>query len=166
MKATSPGTQLSGFLTKYSPEVRSIAQASLRKLKARIPGAVQLVYDNYNALAIGLSPTDRTSHAVLSIALYPRWVSLFFLQGVGLPDPGRRLRGSGKQVRHIVLASAGDLDHPEIRALIAVALSRSAVPFNSRAPHRLVIKSVSAKQRSRRPPDSALQRPRFSRRPA
>jgi len=151
MKVMSPGAQLSGFLAKYSPEVRSVARAALRKLKARIPGAIQVVYDNYNALAVGFSPTERTSHAVLSIALYPRWVSLFFLQGVGLPDPGRRLKGSGKKVRHIVLASASDLDHPEIRALIAVALSRSAIPFKSKATHGLVIKSVSAKQRSRRP---------------
>jgi hypothetical protein len=151
MKATSPRAQLSGFLAKYSPEVRSIARAAFRKLSARIPGAIQLVYDNYNALAIGFSPSERTSHAVLSIALYPRWVSLFFLQGIDLADPGRRLKGTGKQVRHIILASANDLDHPEIRALIAAALSRSAAPFNSVAPHRLVIKSVSARQRPRRP---------------
>ena len=151
MKATSSSAQLSRFLAKYSPEVRSVARAALRKLKARSPGAIQLVYDNCNALAIGFSPTDRASHAVLSIALYPRWVTLFFLQGVGLPDPGRRLKGRGKKVRHIVLASARDLDHPDIRALIAAALSRSAVPFERKAPHGLVVKSVSAKQRPRRP---------------
>lgn len=151
MKTSLPDAQLSAFVAKYSPEIRSTARAVLRKLSERIPGAFQLVYDNYNALAIGFSPTERTSHAVLSIALYPRWVSLFFLQGIGLPDPCRRLKGSGKQVRHIVLASANDLDHPEIRALIDAALSRSAVPFNTAAPHRLVIKSVSAKQRPRRP---------------
>jgi len=151
MNTTSPRAQLSGFLAKYSPEVGRVARAALRKLNARIPGAVQLVYDNYNALAIGFSPTERTSHAVLSIALYPRWVSLFFLQGFGLPDPARRLKGSGKRVRHVVLTSADDLDQPEIRALVAAALSRSAEPFNSAAPHRLVIKSVSAMQRPRRP---------------
>ncbi len=98
MKTVSPRAQLSSFLAKYSPEVRSVARAALRKVGDRIPGAYQLVYDNYNALAIGFSPTERTSHAVLSIALYPRWVSLFFLQGIGLPDPSRRLKGSDKQV--------------------------------------------------------------------
>jgi hypothetical protein len=151
MSTKSSRTQLAGFLGKFSPKVGAVARAALRKLNARIPGAIQLVYDNYNALAIGFSPSERTSHAVLSIAVYPRWVSLFFLRGIGLPDPGRRLRGAGKQVRHIVLASANDLDHPEIRALIAAALSRSTEPFDAAAPHRVVIKSVSAKQRPRRP---------------
>ena len=76
---------------------------------------MQLVYDNYNALAIGFGPSERASEAIFSIVLYPRWVTLFFLQGAGLADPKRLLKGSGKVVRHIVLASAADLDlagHP------------------------------------------------------
>jgi len=50
-------------------------------MRARLPGAVELVYDNHNALAIGFGPTERASDAVFSIALFPRWVSLFFLRG-------------------------------------------------------------------------------------
>src|ERR1039458_9537409 len=70
-----------------------------RKGGARLPGAVQLVYDNYNALVIGFGPSERASEASFSIVLYPRWVTLFFLQGAGLPDPRRLLKGSGKVVR-------------------------------------------------------------------
>ena len=33
--------------------------------------ALELVYDNYNALAIGYAPTERTSEAIFSIALFP-----------------------------------------------------------------------------------------------
>lgn len=62
--------------------------------------------NSYNALAIGFGPTERTSDVIFSIALYPRWVSLFFFHGVGLPDPQKLLKGSGKTVRHIVLESA------------------------------------------------------------
>jgi hypothetical protein len=76
--------QLDGFIDKYTPEVAAQARDVLGRLRARIPGAVLLVYDNYNALAIGFSSTDRTSDGVLSIALYPRWVTLFFLRGVRL----------------------------------------------------------------------------------
>ena len=151
MTNPSPKAQLASFLAKYSPAVASVARAALRKLSTAIPGSIQLVYDNYNALAIGFSPTERASNAVLSIAVFPRWVSLFFLQGVGLPDPARLLQGTGKKVRHIVLSSASDLDRPEIQALIATALSRATVPFNPNAPSRLVIKSISATQRPRRP---------------
>ncbi len=56
----SPEKQLAGFIAKYTPEVQSVATAALAKMRARLPGAVELVYDNYNALAIALGPTERT----------------------------------------------------------------------------------------------------------
>ena len=121
-KAPTPQTQLDAFLDKYTPAVATLARACLAKMRSRLPGAVQLVYDNYNALAIGFGPSDRASEAIFSIALYPRWVTLFFLQGAALPDPRRLLKGSGKVVRHIVLASAADLDLPAIQDLMAQAL--------------------------------------------
>ena len=88
-KDDSPERQLDGFLDKYTPAVATLARASLAKMRARLPGAVQLVYYNYNALAIGFGPSERASEAIFSIALYPRWVTLFFLQGAGLADPAR-----------------------------------------------------------------------------
>ncbi len=53
----SPEKRLAGFIAKYTPEVQSVATAVLAKLRARLPGAVELVYDNYNALAIAFGPT-------------------------------------------------------------------------------------------------------------
>jgi hypothetical protein len=151
MKARSPEKQLDGFIARYSPEVGALARAALAKMRTRLPGAIELVYDNYNALAIGFSPTERTSDAIFSIALWPRWVSLFFLQGAGLPDPHRLLQGSGKVARHLVLAAAEDLDRPEVQDLIAAALARARTPLVGTGPGRIVIKSVSARQRPRRP---------------
>jgi hypothetical protein len=151
MNEQSPSASLSGFLAKYSPEIRVVARAALRKMRATIPGSFELVYDNYNALAIGFAPTERASNAVVSIAVYPRWISLFFLQATDLPDPTLLLKGSGKKVRHVVLSSANDIDRPEIQSLIAAAVIRAAIPFNPGARNRLIIKSVSVKQRPRRP---------------
>jgi len=148
MKSLSPEEQLAGFLAKYTPDIAALAGESLAKLRARLPGAIELVYDNYNALAIGFGPTERTSDAILSIAVYPRWVSLFFLQGAHFPDPQRLLKGNGNQVRHIVLDEAVDLEKPEIEALIAHAVDGVKLP--SDASH-VIIKSISAKQRPRRP---------------
>ena len=150
--AKSPAAQLGGFLAKFTPEVAASAKAALARMRRRLPGAIELVYDNYNALAIGFSPTERASDAVFSIAVFPRWVSLFFLQtGTQLPDPQRLLKGSGKRVRHIVLTSAADIDSPPVRALMKEALARADVPIDRGARNRIVIKSVSAKQRPRRP---------------
>jgi hypothetical protein len=58
-------------VAKYTPEIGALAQEGLDKMRARLPGAIELVYDNYNALAIGFSPTERTSDVIFSIALYP-----------------------------------------------------------------------------------------------
>ena len=143
--------QLDGFIDKYTPEVAAQAREIPGRLRARIPGALLLVYDNYNALAIGFSSTDRTSDGVLSVALYPRWVTLFFLRGVQLADPHGLLSGSGSHVRHIRLAGPEDLDDPRVGELIAAALGQSSPPFDVARPQRLIIKSVSEKQRSRRP---------------
>jgi hypothetical protein len=120
-------------------------------MRARLPGAIELVYDNYNALAIAFGPTERTSDAIFSIAVYPRWVSLFFVQGATLPDPEDVLRGGGASMRHIVLEDAAALDAPAVRALMARALERARTPVDKAQPSRIVIKSVSAKQRPRRP---------------
>src|SRR3981081_2754442 len=100
---TPPETQLAGFLAKYTPEIAALAKDIRAKMRKRLPGAFELVYDNYNALAIGFGPSERTSDAIFSIALFPRWVSLCFLQGAGLLDPHKLLKGKGKQARHIVV---------------------------------------------------------------
>ena len=151
MNNNAPEEQLAGFIARYTPEVGALARAALAKLRARLPGAIELVYDNYNALAIGFSPTERASDVIFSIALYPRWVSLFFFHGVGLPDPQKLLKGSGKTVRHIVLESASDLDKPAIKALMKHALERADEPLDKANRSRIIIKSISAKQRPRRP---------------
>jgi hypothetical protein len=151
MKAKSPEDQLDGFISKYTPELRILAAECLKKMRKRLPGAVELVYDNYNALVIAFGPTERASQAVCSIALYPRWINLFFLNGVGLPDPEHLLQGTGKMVRSITLKNAAVLDNPAVRVLMKEALKRSEVPVDRKASRRLLIKSISAKQRPRRP---------------
>jgi len=120
-------------------------------LRQRLPGAIEFVYDNYNALVIGFCPTLRPSEAVFSLVLYPRYVTLFFLQGADLPDPHRRLAGTGNQARRINLDSPATLDDPEIAALMNTALHRAKVPFDPKQRRQLVIQGICAKQRPRRP---------------
>ena len=144
--------QLDSFLDKYTPEVAALARSLLEKMKARVPGASILVYDNYNALAIGFGPSDRAGQAVLSLAVMPRWVTLCFLYGVGLPDPHQLLNGSGSRVRHIRLHTPDAFEDPGVQDLIALALDRCEPPIDETRRHDLIIKSISAKQRPRRPP--------------
>ena len=142
--------QLDGFIDKFAPDTAALTRCLFERMKARLPGAVIMVYDNYNALAIGFGATEKTSKAVLSLAVFPRHVTMCFLWGKGLPDPDNLLRGEGSRVRHHRLAGAETLDDPRIEALIAVAVERSEPPFDTSAEQKLIIKSISAKQRPRR----------------
>jgi hypothetical protein len=153
MTGESPERQLAAFMARYTPEVARVARAARTKLRRLLPWALELVYDNYNALVIGFGPTERASDAILSIALYPRWVSLFFLQGARLPDPSGLLRGRGSRVRSIVVEHPSLLDAAAVRQLIDEAVARAPVAIDpsQRKRNRLIVKSVSAKQRPRRP---------------
>ena len=147
--------QLDSFLAKYSPEIEAFARRTLAKMRKLVPGAVEMVYDNFNWLVIGFGPSERPSEAIFSIVLPPNAVTLCFLQGAGLPDPAGLLRGSGNLVRNIRLYTSGAedekvLDNPEVRSLINVALNRAKVPMPAGGRRKLIIRAVSAKQRPRR----------------
>jgi Domain of unknown function (DU1801) len=147
----SPAQQFAGFLAQFSPEVRAVAKAALAAMRKRLPGAIEFVYDNYYALVVGFGPTERPSEAIFSIVIYPRHVSLCFLFGAELDDPQKILQGSGNQIRHIRLENAATLDEPEVKVLIAEAIKGSETPFKRTGRRRMLIRMVSAKQRSRRP---------------
>lgn len=147
--------QLASFIGRYTPEIAALALEIRARMRAKYPSALELVYDNYNALAIGYAPGEKTSEAIFSIALYPQWVSLFFLQAKGLPDPDRILKGSGSVVKHLVLRAADDLEHPSVRGLMHEAVQRAKAPFTPHGTHRLIIKSVSENQRPRRPAEKS-----------
>jgi hypothetical protein len=148
----SPARQLASFIAKFSPSMAKEGRAALARMRTLVPGATELVYDNWNGLVIGFGPTPRASDAVVSILMTPTHVTLCFIQdGPSLPDPAKLLKGSGTVVRHMRLASARDLDAPAVRRLVRTAVSRSDVPFAKDRRRALVIKSISPRQRPRRP---------------
>lgn len=149
---STPEEQLAGFLAKYEPQIEARVWPILKAMRARLPGTIELVYDNYQFLAIGYAPGERTSEAIFSIAVASTKVNLCFLQnGVSLADPESILRGAGNQVRNVLLDDASMLDRPAIQALMAEALATAKVALDPKTPYRLIIKSISAKQRPRRP---------------
>ena len=66
-------------------------------------------------------------------------------------DPKKILKGEGSKVRHIRIDRKADLDQPGVKALIAQALAAAAKPIDPNAKRALTIKSISPRQRSRRP---------------
>jgi hypothetical protein len=148
--APDPEGQLASFVAKFDDKDQRLIRAVRKAVKKRFATCNELVYDNYNFFVIGYSPTARPSDAIVSIAARANGIGMCFIHGAKLPDPGKRLQGSGNQTRFIRLASASDLAHPEIEALIAAAIAQSKAPLPASGPGRLVIRSIAAKQRPRR----------------
>lgn len=142
--------QLRGFVGKFDAKHQTLIRAVRRALRRRLPSAHELVYDNYNFFVIGYSPTERPSDAILSIAAGAKGVSLCFVHGAKLKDPAKMLSGSGNQTRFLRLDSAAMLARPEVEALVTAALKQSKAPLPASGRGRLIIRSVSAKQRPRR----------------
>lgn len=145
----SPAKQLASCLNRFSPEIAALARLARAKLRKRLPGAIEMVYDNYNSLVIGYSPNPRPSDAILSLVIFPKKVSVCFIQGKHLPDPHRVLNGDGNQVRFIRLEQgAAILDTAPVGALVSEAIAFGDVPFAGR--RQLVVRAIARKQRPRR----------------
>jgi hypothetical protein len=140
--------QLDGFIDKFDPRIAALARKALAHMRKRLPGALVTVYDNYNALAIGFGPPGKP--APLSIALYPRWINLFFLFGARLPDPHKLMKGSGSRVRSIRLEGMDTLKDEDVDALIAAAVMDVGWKLDPKAKGKLEIRLVSKNQRPRR----------------
>ena len=146
----TPAKQLAGFIAKFDPSIARLVRAARVTLRQHFfPTAIELVYDNYNALAIGFSPSERTSEAIVSLAVYARGVNRYFIYGAHLPDPQHVLEGTGNQGRFVRLADLSVLDNPAVQALLRAAIEE-AEPLPASGRGYIVIKAVSAKQRPRR----------------
>ena len=146
----SPARQVAGFIAKFDPAIAKLTRSARSLLRKRFPTANELVYDNYNALAIGYSTSERTSDVLFSLAVYARGVSLYFMYGRSLPDPDGLLQGSGNQGAFVRLEDVSVLDRPGVKALMRAAVDQAEPPLPSRGRGRTIVKSISAKQRPRR----------------
>jgi hypothetical protein len=153
--AASVETQLRTLVAKYSPSIATQLRDARARLRPLFPRGCELVYDNYNTLAIGFASSERAGDAIVSIAAYPNWLTLFFLHGATLADPHGLLQGEGRRVRSVRLAPASVLEDAHVQALIRRALLPHKAALRLAPPLRTIIKSISARQRSRRPPTTA-----------
>src|SRR6476660_2338742 len=147
----TPEQQLKMFVAKFDPANQKLIRAVRKKLRSRFPTATEMVYDNYNFFVIGYSPKDHPSAAPVSLVAGPNGVSLCFMHGAKLKDPEKILSGAGKQTRFLRLPTPDRLDDFAVQSLLTAAVSRG-IAFPKASKGNLVIRSVSAKQRSRRKP--------------
>jgi hypothetical protein len=144
--------QLAGFINKFDAKNAALIRSLRKALRKRLPSANELVYDNYNFFVIGYCSTERPSDCIVSIAAGANGVGLSFYHGASLPDPHRLLLGSGRQNRFIRIESAATVAHPAVGGLIAAAIAQAERPLPESGRGRLVIRSISEKQKPRRKP--------------
>jgi hypothetical protein len=146
---TTPDQQLKGFVAKFDPTVGELIYACRAAMRKRFPQANELVYDNYNFFVIGYCTTERPSDCVASLAANSKGIGLSFYNGASLPDPQKILQGSGSQNRFVRLENASTLSKPEVAALLDAAEAQADPPFAKSGGGKLIVRSVSKKQRPR-----------------
>ena len=119
------------------------------------PSANELIYDNYNAVAFGWSPTERVGHTICSIAVgrSSKNVHFGFYWGSELSDPDKMLLGEGNQYRYILVTDKKKFPKAYIIKLVKEAYINSLAKIkdqNQIVNGKTIVKSVSEKKRPAR----------------
>jgi hypothetical protein len=137
-----PSTELLKFLAVYDPAVGQLALALRDLVLKEAPSANEIVYDAYNAVAIAFSFTDKWQEGFCHIAVYSRYANLGFQRGTELDDPQGVLKGTGKSLRHIRIASQEDLGKPYLRKYLRAAIKHTQARQLALKPNALLAKTV------------------------
>ena len=117
---------LLNFLKPFNDDIREIALWLREFIWDLYPGSNELIYDNYNAVAVGWSPTDRVGHTFCSIAVGSnKYVHFGFYWGSEIADPEKMLLGKGNQYRYIIVKNKNDFPKTYIKKLLKEAYANS-----------------------------------------
>jgi hypothetical protein len=141
---------LSKFLTPFPAHVREITLWLREFVWDLYPDSNELIYDNYNALALGWSPTDKASDVFCSIAVYSNHVNFGFNRGSEISDTDKILNGEGSLYRKISIKSENDFPKTQIKKLLKEAHANSLARLKDGKQVLkgvTITKSISAKKR-------------------
>jgi len=142
------------FLTPFGDDISELVLWLRDFVWDLYPQANELIYDNYNALAFGWSPTDRVGHTFCSIAVgrTSKNIHFGFYWGSEIKDPEKKLIGQGNQYRYILVTSKKDFPKAYIKQLVKEAYTNSLLKVKD--PRQMmegatITKSVSAAKRKK-----------------
>ena len=143
--------ELEKFLAYYPEHVQSLFRWLRDLVWDKFPNSNELIYDNYNALAVGWSVTDKLGHTFCSIAAFSEFVHFGFYWGSQISDPEKILKGQGKQYRYIVVKEKKDFPKTYIKQLMKEAYVNSVakVKQSDSLPHSLTIIKCSLPNKRR-----------------
>jgi len=145
-------TDLLEFLKPFGDEIKERALWLREFVWDLYPNANELIYDNYNALAFGWSPTDRVGHTFCSVAVgrSSHNVHFGFYWGSELSDPKKLLLGEGNQYRYILVKDKEDFPKAYIMKLVKEAYANSLAKVKDKKQLKqggTIVKSISTKKR-------------------
>ena len=144
---SSPTAVLRTLIDRYPPADQKLIRALRTAVRKRVPTANELAYDYSGSLVLSYTATEHGKDGVLSLAVKPDGVRLYFGGGPKLPDPKKLLLGSGG-ARYILVENASRLAHPDVKALITAAIARSPVPLPVKGKGQLIDRSAAQKKRA------------------
>jgi hypothetical protein len=141
------------FLSPFSDEITTLVMWLREFAWDLCPEANELIYDNYNAVAFGWSPTDRVGHTICSIAVgrSSNNVHFGFYWGSEIADREKILLGQGNQYRYVLVTDKKKFPKEYIKQLVNEAYVNSLSKVKD--PKQLmqgqtIVKSVSNKKRA------------------
>lgn len=139
------------FLKPFDAETVELAMWLRDFIWDLYPECNELIYDNYNAVAVGWSPTLTLGDTFCSIAVYNnKNVHFGFYWGANLADPKGLLLGNGKQYRYIRVANKEEFPARYIQELLNEAQVNSlagAKNLEAAPKGTTVVKSISPKKK-------------------
>jgi len=141
------------FLKPFSAKIKATVLELREFVWDLYPQTNELIYDNYNALAFGWSPTDKVAHTFCSIAIgrTSKNIHFGFYWGSDLKDPKKILLGEGNQYRYVLVSDLKNFPSAYIKTLMADAYENSLAKVKDPQLllHGLTItKSISDKKRT------------------
>ena len=148
--AREPLTDLLKFLEPFDKEVQEIALKLREIVLSTFPDTNELIYDNYNALAIGYSLSDKQKEMFCHIAVYSKYVNIGFDRGVDLDDPKQILKGTGSRIRHITVKNFETFQKNYVNKLLKQAHALTLGTLDKKIQTtigRSIVKSISANKK-------------------
>jgi hypothetical protein len=108
----------------YTPEIEALAHQARKLVMANAPeNIIEFIDAGYGALRYG--PGTKMSATLAYIAGQTKHLNIGFYFGTSLPDPTNLLEGTGKNLRHVKIRKASDLDNPALAQLIQAAFKKA-----------------------------------------
>ncbi len=120
-----PNKKLKVFLKPYSSEIQNLTFELRGFITETIPQSNELIWDNYNAVAIAYSKSKKLKDAFCHIAVYSKHVNFGFNRGVELENSLIQLEGKGKLIRHLRVTDINEFPRIAIKKMILEAVGIS-----------------------------------------